>query len=214
LVPVGSAPLNADGTFSFAVGDANATGHYRATGRMFEVSVSATGTVTSAFLGRTFGEIGDCNFTLIGSLRGGAPAPPPGATDEGPTLPEEVVFDPVSDEPLSDGEVVWLLRQQGVGDDDIQEALTRAELSASSSSDRPPSDEELAERRYFSLLSTLVRADAPDGNDAFPHLSALLQDGGPLANLARDNVASNDSSAARAFHRLARLCINTGQGGL
>ena len=211
--PLGSAPINPDGTFNFVLGEPATTGRYQANGSILDVSTTATGTVRAVFLGQTFGEIGECNFTLTGTLRPGSLAPTSttagGATagDREP-LPEEEVFDPTSTAPLSDGEVVWLLRQQGVGDGEIGTALARADLAASA--DPNPFSSPPAEERYFSLISTLIRARTPDGDRAFPHVEALAQENGPLAALGESDVTSNDTARARAFHRLLRICITEG----
>ena len=211
VAPLGSAPINPDGTFNFVLGEPATTGRYQANGSILDVSMTATGTVTAVFLGRTFGEIGVCNFTLTGTLRGGAGAST-STTAEGitVTLPSEEVFDPTSNEPLSDGEVVWLLREQGVDDDDIRDALAAADLSRLDFSPHPMSDVELAERRYWRLLSELVGTRGPAEDRRFPHVVAFFDEGGPLAGLSNASIDSSDSSASRAFHRLTRLCINEG----
>jgi hypothetical protein len=199
----GTGPVNADDTFSLSLPEHG----FSLTGRVLPQSLTATGTFSG------FGA-NPCPFRLTGEpveTTTTTAGPAVRVTDE--------EFDPTSTDPLSDGELAWLLRRVGWDQRNIDRFFgVTADMSRGQFSrftGEGPGAALFASR--IAGLATVYRPGSnPAGEDletamrerfgrrAFPLLGAMLSANGPLAELAGRGA---DPEAASAFNRMVRLAI-------
>ena len=117
------------------------------------------------------------------------------------TVSEAEEFDPASDSPLSNGEILGLLRRSGLSQSEIDAVLQQGRGSGA-----PATDPATVALRYVRLLGAM--ADLGQGQDerTFPTMHALSAADGPIARLA-PSLLRGPPGAAQAFNRLVRLAI-------